>query len=115
MELAKQEEEEEDRVEVKQEGQEALKNDVDIITPCVESKPDCSVGTSALDQPIVLDVKDLERGKQTEILGYEGEVHSKGIEGFASQDEVDEEGSTKHEVNELPAAESVPGDELKEE
>ena len=53
MELSKQEEEEEDRVEVKQEVREALNHDVDIITPCVESKPDCSVGTSALDQPIV--------------------------------------------------------------
>ena len=91
MELSKQGEEE-DRVEVKQEVREALNHDVDIITPCVESKADYSVGTSALDQPNVLDVKDLERGKQTEILGYEGEVHSEGIEGFASQDEVDEEG-----------------------
>ena len=53
MELSKQEEEEEDRVEVKQEVREALNDDVDIITPCVENKPDCSVGTSALDQPIV--------------------------------------------------------------
>ena len=53
MELSKQEEEEKDRVEVKQEVREALIHDVDIITPRDESKPDCSVGTSALDQPIV--------------------------------------------------------------
>ena len=72
MELLKQEEEEEDRV--KQEVREALKDDVDIITPRVESKTDCSVGTSALDQPIVLDVKDLERGEQAEILGSEEDL-----------------------------------------
>ena len=110
MELLKQEEEEEDRVEVKQEVREALNNDVDIITPCVESKTDCSVGTSALDQPIVLDVKDLERGEQAEILGSEETIHSEEIEGFPSQEEVDEKLSTK-----LAAAESVPGDELKDE
>ena len=72
MELLKQEEEEEDRV--KQEVREALKDDVDINTPRVESKTDCSVGTSALDQPIVLDVKDLERGEQAEILGSEEDL-----------------------------------------
>ena len=108
MELLKQEEEEEDRV--KQEVREALKDDVDIITPRVESKTDCSVGTSALDQPIVLDVKDLERGEQAEILGSEETIHSEEIEGFPSQEEVDEKLSTK-----LAAAESVPGDELKDE
>merc|ERR1719282_380037 len=113
MELLKQEEEGEDRVEVKQ-VREALKDDVDIITPCVESKTDCSVGTSALDQPIVLDVKDLERGEQAEILGSEEEVHSEGIEGFASQEEVDVKGSTKHGAKELAVAESMPGDELTE-
>ena len=105
MELLKQEEEEEDRV--KQEVREALKDDVDIITPCVESKPDCSVGTSALDQPIVLDVKDLERGEQAEILGSEEKIHSEEIEGLPSQEEVDEKGSTKHGVKELAAAKSV--------
>ena len=110
MELLKQEEEEEDRVEVKQEVREALNNDVDMITPRVKSKPDCSVGTSALDQPIVLDVKDLERGEQAEILGSEETIHSEEIEGFPSQEEVDEKLSTK-----LAAAESVPGDELKDE
>ena len=115
MELSKQEEEEEDRVEVKQEVREALNHDVDIITPCVESKADYSVGTSALDQPIVLDVKDLERGEQAEILGSEEKIHSEEIEGFPSQEEVDEKGSTKHGVKELAAAESVPGDELKDE
>ena len=113
MELSKQGEEE-DRVEVKQEVREALNHDVDIITPCVESKPDCSVGTSALDQPIVLDVKDLERGEQAEILGSDEEIHSEGIDGFAKQDEVNEKGSAKHEIKELAAAESVPGDELKD-
>ena len=51
---------------------------------------DCSVGTSALDQPIVLDVKDLERGEQAEILGSEETIHSEEIEGFPSQEEVDE-------------------------
>ena len=51
-----------------------MKDDVDIITPCVKSKTDCSVGTSALDQPIVLDVKDLERGEQAEILGSEEDL-----------------------------------------
>ena len=71
---------------------------------------DCSVGTSALDQPIVLDVKDLERGEQAEILGSEETIHSEEIEGFPSQEEVDEKLSTK-----LAAAESVPGDELKDE
>ena len=110
MELLKQEEEEEDRVEVKQEVREALKDDVDIITPRVESKTDCSVGTSALDQSIVLDVKDLERGEQAEILGSEETIHSEEIEGFPIQEEVDEKLSTK-----LAAAESVPGDELKDE
>ena len=86
-----------------------------LLPPRDESKPDCSVGTSALDQPIVLDVKDLERGEQAEILGSEEEIHSKEIEGFPSQEEVDEKGSTKHGVKELAATESVPGDELKDE
>merc|ERR1719346_271936 len=85
-----------------------------MITPRVESKTDCSVGTSALDQLIVLDVKDLERGEEAEILGSEEEIHSEGIEGFASQEEVDVKGSTKHGAKELAVAESVPGDELRE-
>ena len=79
-----------------------------LLPPRDESKLDCSVGTSALDQPIVLDVKDLERGEQAEILGSEETIHSEEIEGFPSQEEVDEKGSTKH-------GESVPGDELKDE
>ena len=81
-----------------------------LLPPRDESKLDCSVGTSALDQPIVLDVKDLERGEQAEILGSEETIHSEEIEGFPIQEEVDEKLSTK-----LAAAESVPGDELKDE
>ena len=60
-------------------------------------------------------MKDLERGEQAEILGSEEKIHSEEIEGFPSQEEVDEKGSTKHGVKELAAAESVPGDELKDE
>ena len=60
-------------------------------------------------------MKDLERGEQAEILGSEEEIHSKEIEGFPSQEEVDEKGSTKHGVKELAAAESVLGEELKDE
>ena len=85
-----------------------------LLPPRDESKLDCSVGTSALDQPIVLDVEDLGRGEQAEILGSEEKIHSEEIEGLPSQEEVDEKGSTKHGVKELAAAESVPGDELKE-
>ena len=60
-------------------------------------------------------MKDLERGEQAEILGSEEKIHSEEIEGFPSQEEVDEKGSTKHGVKELAATESVPGDELKDE